>query len=557
MKRIISILLCTAVFLSCTAFSITSLAAEGKTYYVDSINGDDSNSGKSQVQAWRTLAKASAQVYEAGDTLRFKAGGIYTGTFTAQGNGTAENPITVSSYGDIENEGKPLIYNRGEHTITFYIHNVNGWTVENLEFTAPDAKGLIIQADNDFGVMSDIKVENCTFHNVWYHETESYGADHAAISIFSTSGLHTRIENITLSGLNIYDCAYGINMRGKAIEWSRDIYISPEESYNQNLLIEGVSLYNIFYDAIIISSVNKLIVRDCSLIKTSLNTDHYTAPMWSHHAKNYLIENCEIAGAENYKDGMAVDFDGWTTDSTFQYIYSHDNVRFIRNCVYDHQTKNANCTVRYCLSVNDNGGDNSFAQLLTVPDSVYDYSLENDRPQYMDNFKFYNNTIINGAPFDMKDVRNSYVANNIFYGGGLEQEFKTKRVSTNDETGEKYFREFTGKFTNNCFYDCAIPFLAKNSVNVNPEFVGTNFEDKNTFILSEKSRLIGKGVQVEEDMGEHDFYGNPLTDTHNIGCYEGEGEKTENGVSFLSKIGNFFKNIVAYIVHIKYDLENL
>ena len=552
MKKLISVLLCIAMLLSCTAFSVTSFAAEGTTYYVDSVDGDDSNSGKSESQAWRTLAKASAQVYEAGDVLRFKAGGIYSGIFTAQGNGTAENPITVSSYGDIDAEGKPLIYNRGEHTITFYIHNVNGWTVENLEFTAPDAKGLIIQADNDFGVMGDIKVENCTFHNIWYHETESYGSDHAAISVFSTTGLHTRIENITFSKLNIYDCAYGINMRGKAIEWSRDIYISPEESYNQNMLIEGVSLYNIFYDALIISSVNKLIVRDCSLIKTSLNTDHYTAPMWSHHAKNYLIENCEIAGAENYLDGMAVDFDGWTTDSTVQYVYSHDNVCFIKNCVYDHQTRNANCTVRYCLSVNDNKHDNTFASLLRA--SAYDYSICDDKPQYIDNFKFYNNTIVNGASFRMQNVKNSYIANNIFYGKDLTQQFIGKRVSTDKDTGKKYLAKFTGEFTNNCFYNYAIPSFAENSVNVIPEFVGTDFDDKNSFMLSENSKLIGAGIQVEEDMGEHDFYGNPLTETHNIGCYDGDGEKTENRIDFFSRLGNFFKKIAGYIIHIFYDL---
>ena len=554
MKKLISVLLCIAMLLSCTAFSVTSFAAEGTTYYVDSVDGDDSNSGKSESQAWRTLAKASAQVYEAGDVLRFKAGGIYSGTFTAQGNGTAENPITVSSYGDIDAEGKPLIYNRGEHTITFYIHNVNGWTVENLEFTAPDAKGLNVYADNNFGIMKDIKIDNCTFHNIWDHETEAYGSNHAAIFICST-GKYTHLENVSVTNVNIYNCAYGINMHGNTLEWSRDIFISPEESYNQNILIEGTSLYNVYYDAIIIGSVNNLIVRDCSLIKTSLNTDHYTAPMWSHHAKNYLIENCEIAGAENYKDGMAVDFDGWTTDSTYQYIYSHDNIRFINNCVYDHQTRNTNCTVRYCLSVNDNKGDNSFANVLGTP--AYDYTIENDKAQYMDNLKFYNNTLINCSSFNLKDVRNCYIANNIFYGKDSDTQFITKKVSVNDDTGKKYLRAFTGTITNNCFYNCAIPSLAKNSVNVIPEFIGTDLDDKNSFMLAEGSKLIGKGIQVEEDMGEQDFYGNPLTDTHNIGCYEGNGEKTENEISFWAKIGNFFKNIIAFIRQIIFDIDNL
>ncbi len=553
MKKIISIFLCTAMLFSCMIFAASGVSASATVYYVDSISGDDSNSGTSESQAWRTMARASEQEYQSGDRLLFKAGGVYTGRFVAQGNGTAEQPIVVSAYGDIERDGKPLLYNRGQHEILFYIHNVNGWTVENLEFTAPDSRGMSIIADNGFGIMKDITVKNCTFHNIWYHETEQYGSDHAAINIRS-SGKYTRIENVTLCDLNIYDCAYGINTHGNTLEWSRDIFISPEESYNQNFVFERISLNNIFYDAIIIGSINRLHINDCSLINTSLNTDHYTAPMWSHHAKNMLIENCEIAGATNYKDGMAVDFDGWTTDSTYQYIYSHDNIRFINNCVYDDQTKNANCTVRYCLSVNDNKGNNSFANLLTTP--AYDYSIENDKPVYMDNFKFYNNTIINGSSFDIKDVRNSYVANNIFYGDDLSQEFKSKRVSTHDDTGKKYLREFTGEFTNNCFYGCSIPMASKNSTTVDPKFVGDDLTDKNSFMLSSESKLIGRGIKVEDDMGERDFYGNPLTDSHNIGCYEGSGIDVEDsGIQLARFIKHVFQVIFGYFAHIISDIS--
>ena len=552
MKKTISVLLCLAVMFSCMSFCLAGFAASGTTYYVDSVDGSDSNSGTSPSQAWRTLVKASSQEYTSGDKILFKSGGIYTGSFTAKGDGTGENPITVSSYGDIEKEGKPIIFTRNDDML-FYIHNVNGWTIENLELIAPDGRGIVISADNDYGIMKDIAVRNCTMHNIWYHQTEEVGSNYAAVYIYSY-GKHTRIENLTLSKLNIYDCAYGISMMGTTIEWHSDIFISPEESYHQNLLFEDISMNNIFYDGIIITSANNIVIRNCALINTSLNTDHYTAPMWSHHANNMLIENCEIAGATNYKDGMAVDFDGWTTNSTYQYIYSHDNIRFINNCVYDNTTKNENCTVRYCLSVNDNKADNSLAQTLNSP--AY---TDDDTAEYMDNFKFYNNTIINGTTFKMENLRNAYIANNIFYYDDILQGFRTKRISSDfNGTGETYLRKFTGEFTNNCFYGCAIPLAAKNSVNVDPLFAGDDFEDINSFKLSSSSKLIGKGVQAEENMGERDFFGNPLTDNHNIGCYEGPGVENEAAsVNIFKSIGRFFCNLLGYAMHVILDIAEI
>ncbi|MGN1478650.1 MAG: hypothetical protein ACI4XH_02695, partial [Acutalibacteraceae bacterium] len=235
-------------------------------------------------------------------------------------------------------------------------------------------------------------------------------------------------------------------MGGLTREWTPDIFVSPEESYNTGYRFDGLSLNNILYDAIIICSVYDMVIRNCSLINTALNDDYFTAPMWSHHASNFLVENCEIAGSTNYKDGMAIDFDGWTTDATYQYIYSHDNIRFINNCCYDSYTKNRNCTVRYCLSVNDNVKDNILAQLCTAD---IDYKEDEDS-EYMDNFKFYNNTLINPAKIRCCNLRNAYIANNIFSGDCKTVLELLGRNRAPD--GSKIIRKFEGVITNNCFW---------------------------------------------------------------------------------------------------------
>lgn len=512
----------------------------GTTYYVDAENGSDSNSGTSENSPWKTLSAAAAKTYGAGDKILLKAGSVFDGAFTANGNGTAENPVVFGTYGDLEAAGKPVIRSNDD-VVLFTLGNVSGWTVENIEFTAPNGKGIYVSADGG-KMTTDITVRNCTFHDIWYKQCPSYNGGHCPIMLTS-SGAVSRLRNITVSGCNIYDCAYGINMSGLTREWTPDLFVSPEESYNTNYVIEDTTLNNILYDGVIICSICGMIIRNCALINTSLNDDYYTAPMWSHHASNYVIENCEIAGAKNEKDGMAVDFDGWTTNATYQYLYSHDNVRFIRNCCYDNYTKNENCTVRYCLSVNDNKGENSMAQILTSGSLAYN---EDEYAVTMDNFKFYNNTLINCSEIFCTALNNSIIANNIFVGNSVIDSMQFTRKSVGDN-GEKVIREFNGVMTNNCFWKFGIPYMAKKSFMCNPKFVGTDETDKNSFMLSEKSRLISKGIQAEDDMGERDFYGNPLTDTHNIGCYEGAGEKMVQRAGFFKVIGNFFGSLISCI----------
>ncbi len=522
---------------------------DGTTYYVDSINGDDMNSGKSVSSAWKTLEKASSEVYSEGDKILLKAGSIFDGTFTAQGSGNAENPITFGAYGDTEALGKPVVRSN-EDVRLVDIHNVSGWLVENIEFTAPNGKGIYITADGS-GMTTKITVRDCVFHDIYYKRCETYSGGHCPIML-SSSGATARLRNITLKDCNIYDCAYGVNMNGLTREWTPDLFVSPEESYNTGYTLDGLNLNNILYDGIIITSVYDMVIRNCALINTSLNDDYPTAPVWSHHASNYLVENCEIAGATNPKDGMAIDFDGWTTDSTYQYVYSHDNVRFITNCCYDSYTKNRNCTVRYCLSVNDNKKTNILAQLCTAGIEYED----GEKADYMDNFKFYNNTIINASSIRCCNVKNSYIANNIITGDS-KTVIELLGRTIDENTGEKQIRKFEGVITNNCFWGMGAPATAKNSYFCNPGFVGTDETDKNSFILSSNSRLIGKGIQVEEDMGEYDFYGNELTDVHNIGCYDGTGEGDKASIGFFNCIAKRFNTLIGFLNTLWVNINNI
>jgi parallel beta-helix repeat protein len=92
-------------------FAMSTLAVS-RTYYISSTSGNDANDGESPEKAWQHLSKIylksiSKDAFQPGDTILLKRGDQWDGQIRLQGNGTAQNPITLGAYG----EGlKPLIF---------------------------------------------------------------------------------------------------------------------------------------------------------------------------------------------------------------------------------------------------------------------------------------------------------------------------------------------------------------------------------------------------------------------------------------------------------------
>ncbi len=514
MKKILSFFLALSVILSCFAVILTVNAVEGTTYYVDSANGDDMNSGISKNSAWKTTDRASQQTYSAGDRILFKAGGIYFGNFKAKGSGTKENPIIISSYGEGD---KPLLNSTESTAPIIEIFDESGWHISNLEITTPTGTGILIHFAQK--VVSDITVKNVTLHDINNFPNNTYNAGlYAAIRILGASEVAgTHNENILIDGCEIYDCGYGMITGGN---WP----ISPEKPYDKNIVVENSSFHDLQDDAFIMARADTLILRNSSIVNACQSSGlYYTAPIWMWGVTNGLVESCEIAGSKNILDGMAIDFDAFVDNSMYQYVYSHDNTRFMHNIPTDqYEGDHTNNTVRYCLSVNDNK-ENNGGSWDGVPERK---------------FKFYNNTIVNAREFRFRTYEDSLICNNIFALIPGEQIVIDKNRENNI-------------FTNNCYYGILPAKGEKNAVFGYPGFIGSDYADVNSFKLHKSSPCIGVGVQAEEDMGRYDFYGNSLTDTHNIGCYDGVGVEGEDITpTIFEEIILFFKGIKHRVIDI-------
>jgi hypothetical protein len=94
------------------AYSLIAISFDtsAKTFYVDALNGSDSNSGTEKAKPWKSIAKVNASTFSPGDSICFKKGGTWTGQLDLKDSGSKKNPITVTSYGV---GSKPIIRNPG------------------------------------------------------------------------------------------------------------------------------------------------------------------------------------------------------------------------------------------------------------------------------------------------------------------------------------------------------------------------------------------------------------------------------------------------------------
>ncbi len=532
MKRAISFLVVFSLVITSVCFLSYAAASDKNYYYIDSVGGDDSNSGTDIDSPVKTIGGLKNLEFKAGTHFLFKNGGEYDCAVTLTCSGTKENPIVISSYG----EGEKAILYTNEKTDVFRLFDCSYVTVSNIHIKAPNGGGIWIDTLNQTS-------EGIVIDNVYFTDMQNYrvnsrddfsnGASGARAAVM-VKGLPARsryaVNDLTITNCEVYNCGNGFIIWGSWND-SQTWWCENEEDidpvFNKGLLIEGCYLHEMDAEAVLVGMCDGALVTNCRAINccqgpgTDENGEilYYTAAMWFWGSVNSTIQYCEIAGQKNVGDGMAVDFDSYSHNCTYQYIYSHDNMRFICNC--PNHSGHKNNTVRYCLSVNDNGGRSRISA------NPGEHGL-----------KFYNNTIINCADFYMIDMYDSVIANNII----APADGYVVVCDTAD-----YFRD-GNVFAGNCYYNTANPFCDMFAKNTVPGFVSGDLTSFESFMLSKDSPLIGAGVEIDGNDLTTDIFGNEITG-NNIGCYGADGEDAEyDGENLIERIIRFFKDLINKLV---------
>jgi hypothetical protein len=72
----------------------------GKAYYIDSVQGNNANTGLSPTEAWKDFAKINGTTLGAGDALLLKRGSVFDQELSVYAQGMADNWAVIGAYGD-------------------------------------------------------------------------------------------------------------------------------------------------------------------------------------------------------------------------------------------------------------------------------------------------------------------------------------------------------------------------------------------------------------------------------------------------------------------------
>lgn len=525
--------------------------ANGTTYYIDSVNGNDSNSGTTTTTPWKSLSKVNGTVFQPGDSILFKAGSSWTGHLKPQGSGSAGNPIVIGMYGT---GNKPLIQGAGAPS-TVSLYNQEYWEIGHLEITnkGPTATSFrrgvsIIGEDYQVGSTNDLSVistlRHIRLHDLYIHDVNGQdmkdGNGSAGIQISvqipgldgtsnpAPGSVHRRttfdhvviennmIDTVSRSGIITWSDWKNRAALGDNIGYGNSA-LTPWTPLT-NVVIRGNKLSNIGGDGIVPHMTESTLVEHNVVNGFNKTSSGYNVGMWTWNGDHTLYQYNEVSGGFSTRDGNAFDFDHASDGIIYQYNYSHDN---------------DGGTLLICAD--GNGG--------SVTNGIFRYNISQ-------NDKYQTFTICAGS-----NVYNTQIYNNIFYvgsgstkplvnqGGAVEVTLRNN-IFYNMGTGG-YAKKSSWTYDHNLFFGNNVPSQSvipdSNMMTSDPLFInpgsGTSINELNGYKLRSGSPAIGSGTLISDNGGK-DFWGNLISAiSQNRGAYGSTGDSSTVPTNLIKNNG--------------------
>src|SRR5438876_6044095 len=219
--------------------------AVGATYFIDNAAGNDSSSGTSESDAWRTVGKVSNVALAPGDRVLFKRGGVWSGPLTLANAGTADRPITIGSYGSgalpviqgpgdcVDVKGTRLIVSQLNVKDCAWagIKVSTGATYNRIDGNL--VTGNVAGVHVDSGASDNVIVGN-TLHNNNRMSVNTPGGDddNGAFAVL-LNGDRNEVMNNSISGSDAFSYDYGRD--GAAVE----VYGGQGNNIHDNLAVDN------------------------------------------------------------------------------------------------------------------------------------------------------------------------------------------------------------------------------------------------------------------------------------------------------------------------------
>lgn len=460
-------------------------------FFIDQLNGNDSNTGASSDSAWATISKLVEIEIQPGDSILFRGGQVFQGTIQLKNwNGNAEKGILISSLG----EGFATI--SGGNSEAFIADSCSQIEIKNLIFKGAGRK--------NGNTTSGVIISN----------SQNISVDSVKVSGFQKAGIKVvDSQNIRITRVHAYDNGFAGILTGEAHNdpfrlLSKNIYIGYCTAENNPG--DPTILNNHSGSGILVSGTDSVVVEYCLAKNNGWDQPwegNGPIGIWAYHSNNVVFQRCIAhSNKTNPKgwDGGGFDFDGGVTNSVMQYNLSYNNMGPGYGLYqYYGAAKWENNIIRYNISIDDG----------TEIDSC-GLQIWNGQPQgpEMKNALIYNNVFYNdfGRVVNYKNgnISGLYYANNVFVSRQQPVMGEhTKSVFENNLYWSTLNRDV--KFEKDSLAIFANPdFIFPNVLNYKIEDP-LNLRNLEVFKPQPGSPLIEKGIPVPNN-GGFDFGGNPL-----------------------------------------------
>jgi hypothetical protein len=380
---------------------------ESKIYYVTQT-GDDNNPGTER-KPFNSLQKLNTVKFNAGDKIYLNGNEIFSGTLLLTVNGTNDEPIIISSYGNgnatIDGGNNEAIIIRGSH---FQLNNIN-------------TKGTGRKAGNTTNGISLIEASHAIVENI---KTEG----------FQKSGIEINsCKNMSIKNVYAIDNGFcGIHITGSKEKRSKNILVKDCKAENNPG--DPTNLDNHSGNGILAGWSDSVTIDHCTATNNGWDMPRVgngPVGIWTYESNYVTIQYCisyRNKTAKGAKDGGGFDLDGGVTNSVIQYCLSYENEGAGHGLFqYAGASLWYNNVVRYCLSINDavtTGGSGGF----------FVWNNSGDSTQLADCI-IYNNVVYSmhapAVQFEAESPNKNFLfCNNIFIGAG--------QIVNGPSSGEKF-----------------------------------------------------------------------------------------------------------------------
>ncbi|MCE7796582.1 right-handed parallel beta-helix repeat-containing protein [Sphingobium sufflavum] len=307
-------------FLLCAAIiGLTAAnAASAASYYVNATTGDDRNTGLSDTQAWRTLARARDFPFQPGDQLLLASGSVWREPLVLSRSGRRDAPISVGRTGV---GAKPRIDAGGVSPHAVLIRNAEFVSVSGLEVTNDGPPtgpryGVFVSAEN-VGVTRGIRISDMYIHDV---RGTNDRKDNGGI-VFQALGLRlrTRFEGLTVERNIIW------RVDRSGIAGISDQVTTARWFPSRQIIIRDNYLEDIGGDGIVPRGTDGALIEHNIVRYAASRAPGYNVAIWQWSTDNSLMQLNEAAFTRGRYDGQGFDSDFNSRRTRIIYNYSHDN----------------------------------------------------------------------------------------------------------------------------------------------------------------------------------------------------------------------------------------